>query len=91
MGRRYYILLRNRHNIPIRRRGEVLPRHRWVFHLRRTCNVAGTYRKNSLQRRHDVMLPVGICILLTSRRNIPIRRRGEVPLRRLGDVSPRRR
>ena len=91
MGRRYYILLRSRHNIPIRRLGDVPPRRRWMFHLRLTYDVAGTHRKTSLRRRHDVMLPEGICILLRSSHDIPIRRRGDVPLRRLGDVSPRRR
>ena len=53
MGRRCYVLLRHRHEVPIRRRGDVPlrrlgdlpPRRRWVFHLRRTCHVAGTYRE----------------------------------------------
>ena len=64
MGRRCYVLLRRRHDVPIkchgdiplRRLGDVLSRPRWVFHLRRTCDVAGTYRETSLQRRHDVLL-----------------------------------
>ena len=30
-----------------------------MFHLRRTCYVVGTDRKTSLQRRHDVLQPVG--------------------------------
>ena len=68
MGRRHYVPLRRRHNIPIRRRedvplrrlGDVLLRHRWVFHLRRTCDVAGTYKETSLRRRHDVSLPDGL-------------------------------
>ena len=34
MGRRCYVLLRRHHDVPIRRR--------WMFHLRRTCDVAGT-------------------------------------------------
>ena len=33
-------------------------RRRWVFHLRRTCDVAGTYRETPLRRRYDVLLPV---------------------------------
>ena len=67
MGRRCYVLLRRRHEVPIRRRGDVplrrlgdFPtRSRWVFHLGRTCNVAGTYRETSLRRHHDVLLPGG--------------------------------
>ena len=47
MERRYYVPLRRRHDIQIRRRedellrrlGEVPLRRRWVFHLRRTCDV----------------------------------------------------
>ena len=58
MGRRCYVLLRRRHDVPIRRRGDVPlrrlgdvpPRRRWVFHLRRTYDVAGTYRQTSLRR-----------------------------------------
>ena len=49
MGRRCYVLLRRRHDVPIRCRGDVplkrlgdIPRRRrWVFHLRRNCDVAG--------------------------------------------------
>ena len=63
MGRRCYVLLRHCHDVPIRCRRdvplrrlcEVPPRGRWVFHLRRTCDVAGTYRERSLQRRYDVL------------------------------------
>ena len=48
MGRRCYVLLRRRYDVPIRRRGDVPLRHlgdvpmrrRWVFHLRRTYDVA---------------------------------------------------
>ena len=62
MGCRCYVLLRRRYDVPIRRRrdaplrrlGDVLSRRRWVFHLRRTCDVAGTYRETSLRRRHNV-------------------------------------
>ena len=43
--------------LPLRRLGDVPWRLSWVFHLRRTYNVAGTYRDMSLQRRHDVLLP----------------------------------
>ena len=64
---RFYVLLRRRHDVPIRRRedvplrrlGEVPLRRHWVFHFRRTCDVAGTYRETSLQCRHDVLLPGG--------------------------------
>ena len=67
MGRRCYVLLRRRHSVPIRCRadvplrclGEVPPRRRWVFHLRRTCDVAGTYRETLLRRRYEVLLPGG--------------------------------
>ena len=68
MGRRCYVLLRYRYDVPIRRRGDVPlrrlgdvpPRRRWVFHLRRTYDIAGTYRGTLLQRRHDVLLPGGV-------------------------------
>ena len=67
MGRRCYVLLRRRHNVPIRcradvplrRLGEVPPRRRWVFHLRRSCDVAGTYRETLLRRSYEVLLPGG--------------------------------
>ena len=55
MGRRGYA--------PLRRLGEVPPRPRWVFHLRRTCDVTGTYRETSLQRHHDVLLPVELSLM----------------------------
>ena len=65
--RRCCVLLRRRHNIPIRCRGEVPlrclgdvpPRRCWVFHLKRTYDVAGTYRKTSLRRCYDVLLSHG--------------------------------
>ena len=68
MGRRCYVLLRRRYDVPIRRRGDaplrrlgnVPSRRRWVFHLRRTCDVTGTYRETSLRRRHDVLMPGGV-------------------------------
>ena len=64
MGRRHYVPMGRHHDIPIRRRedvplrrlGDVPLRRRWVFHLRRTYNVAGTYRETSLRRRHHVLL-----------------------------------
>ena len=50
MGRRCYVLLRRRHHFllrcrgdgPLRRLGDVPRRRRWVFHLRRNCDVATT-------------------------------------------------
>ena len=30
-----------------------------MFHLRRTCDVAGTYRETLWRHRHDVLLPGG--------------------------------
>ena len=59
MGRCCYVHLRRRHDVSIRRRGDVPlrslndvpPRRRWVFHLRHTCDVAGTFRE---RRRYDV-------------------------------------
>ena len=67
MGRCCYVLLRRCYDVPIRRRGDaplrrlgdVPSRRRWVFHLRRTCDVAGTYRETSLRRRDDVLMPGG--------------------------------
>ena len=74
MERRCYVLLRRRYDVPIRRRGDtplrrlghVPSRPRWVFHLRRTCDVAGRYRETSLRCRHDVLMPgrVGFIIHL---------------------------
>ena len=71
MGRRHYVPMGRHHDIPIRRRedvplrrlGDVPLRRRWVFHLRRTCDVTGTYREMSLRRRHDVLLPGGYVVL----------------------------
>ena len=67
MGRRHYVPMGRHHDIPIRRRedvplrrlGDVPLRRHWVFHLRRTCDVTGTYRETSLRRRYDVLLPGG--------------------------------
>ena len=72
MGRHCYVLLRRHHNVPIRRRGDVPlrrlgdvpPRCRWVFHLRRACDVAGRYREASLRHRHDVLLPGGFLLTI---------------------------
>ena len=72
MGRHNYITLRHRHDIPIRRRedaplrrlGDVPLRRRWVFHLRGTCDVAGSYREPLLRRRYDVLLSGGVKSLL---------------------------
>ena len=74
MGRRHYVLMRRCDNIPVRRREEVLLRRHgnvplrrhWVFDLRCTCAVAETYRKTSLPRRHDVLLPSGSAVSSTS-------------------------
>ena len=68
MGRRCYVLLRRHYGVPIRRRGDALlrrlgdvpSRRRWVFHLGRTCNVAGAYRETSLRCGHDVLMPGGL-------------------------------
>ena len=67
MGRRCYVLLRRRYDVPIRRLGDpplrrlgdIPSRRRWVFHLRCTCDVTGTYRETSLRRRHDLLMPGG--------------------------------
>ena len=56
MGRRGYVRLGRLGDVPLRRR--------WVFHLRRTCDVAETYKETSLWRRHDVSLPSGILTFL---------------------------
>ena len=64
--------LRRRHDVPIkpygnvllRRLGDVLPRRHWVFHLRRTCDVAGTYRETLLQPLHGVLVLGGLLKML---------------------------
>ena len=66
-GRGCYVLLRRRYDVsirrhgdaPLRRLGDASLRRRWVFHLRRTCDVTGTYRETSLRRHHDVLMPGG--------------------------------
>ena len=65
IGHLCYVLLRRCHDVPIRYCGDAP-----LFHLRRTCDVAGTYRETLLRRRYDVLLPGGIlltffCYLLT--------------------------
>ena len=67
MGRCCYALLRRRHDVPIichgdvplRRLGDVPRRRHWVFHLRRTCDAAGTYREMSLRCQYEVLLSDG--------------------------------
>ena len=71
MGRPYYVPLRRRHDMLIRRRedkllrrlGDVPLRRRWVFRLRRTCDIAGRYRETSLRRPHDGLLPGGLVMV----------------------------
>ena len=54
MERCCYVLLRRRHDVPIKLRGEVPLRRlgnvplrcHWVFHLRCTCEVAGDVQKD---------------------------------------------
>ena len=48
LRRRHEVPIRCRGDIPLRRLGDIPPRRRWVFHLRRTCDVAETYRWTSL-------------------------------------------
>ena len=43
--------IRRRGDVPLRRLGDVPLRRRWVFHLRRTCDVTGSYRETLLRRR----------------------------------------
>ena len=64
MGRRHYVPMRRHRDIPIRPREDVPLRRRWVFHLRRTYDVTGTYRETSLRRRHDALLPGGTMVYL---------------------------
>ena len=72
MERCHYVPLRRRHGIPIRRREDVplrclddVPvRCRWVFHLRGTGDIAGTYGETSLRCRRDVLLPSGFSVYI---------------------------
>ena len=43
MRRRHYVPMKRHHDIPIKRRKDVPLRRCWVFHLRRTCDVIGTF------------------------------------------------
>ena len=69
MRRRCYVILRRRHDVligcrvyvPLRRLDKVRWRHRWVFFLRRTCDITETYRETSLRRGYDVLLLGVIC------------------------------
>ena len=62
MGRHYYVLLRRCYDVPIRcrrdaplrRLSDVPSRRRWVFHLRRTCDVAATSPQR-LNARWDML------------------------------------
>ena len=56
LKRRPDVPIRCREDVPLRPHGNVLSRRRWVFHLRRTCDVSGTYRETLSRRRHDVLL-----------------------------------
>ena len=55
LGRRHDVPMRRRGDVPLRRLGDIPPRRSLVFHLRRICDVTGTYRKTSLD--HDDLLP----------------------------------
>ena len=65
MRRHRDIPIRRREDVPLRRLGDVPVRRRWLFHLRRSYDVTGTYKETSLRRRHDVLLPGGEVIQLT--------------------------
>ena len=62
--RRRDVVMGRPRDVPLRRLGDVPLRCRWVFHLGRTCDVAGTYRETPLRRHHDVLLPGGLLTLL---------------------------
>ena len=67
MGHRCYVFLRRRYDVPgkcrrdvpLRCLGGAPQRRRWLFRLRRTCDIAGTYREMSLRCRYEVLLLVG--------------------------------
>ena len=69
------VLIRCSRDVPLRRLNDVPSRHRWVSHLRRTCDIAGTYRETLLRRRHNVLLSdgyeacinTGICFILKAK------------------------
>ena len=56
LGVSFGTCLRCLEDVPLRRFGDVPLKLLWVFHLRSTYDVAGTYRETSLQRYHDVLL-----------------------------------
>ena len=72
------VLMERCHNVPLRRHHDILRRRHgdvqmrcfdhvplrccWVFHLKRTCDVAGTYRGTLLRCCHDILL-LGGCIV----------------------------
>ena len=64
LGVSFETCLRRREHVPLRRLGDVPLRRHWVFHLRRTCDVTGTYRETSLRRCYNVLLPGGMIHLL---------------------------
>ena len=75
LTRRQDVPIRCRRDVPLRHLNDVPSRHRLVFHLRRTCDVSGTYRETPLRCRHDVLLPGGyeaciktaICFILKAK------------------------
>ena len=67
MGRRCYVLLRSRHNVPIRCRTTETSWRRSTetslgVSFRRNCDIAGTYSETSLRRCYDIFLPGGIIV-----------------------------
>ena len=72
MRRRCYVLLRRHYDVPIRRHrdaqlrllGDVPSRRFWVFHLRRTCDVTGTYKERSLRRCYHVLMPDVMLVMI---------------------------
>ena len=60
LRRCYDVLIRRRRDAPLRPLGDVPLRRRWVFHLRRTGDVAWTYKETSLWRYHDVLMLDGM-------------------------------
>ena len=80
MGLHCYVFLRRCQDVPIRRSGDVplrrlgdVPlRRRWVFHLRPTYDVTGTYRETSLRRCRDVLLPGGMFFYIMCKNTSPL-------------------
>ena len=54
--------MEHRGYVPLRRLVDIPLRRRWVFHLRRTCDITGTYQETLLRRRHGVLLPGGFLL-----------------------------